>query len=370
MTATALVIGGTGPTGPEVVRVLVESGYDVAVLHRGMHEPAGATILEQVEHVHADPHFLETLTDGLGRREFDVAVATYGRMTVNVAALAGRCERFVGVGGNPLHPGLLDRGTTWPTGMRLLADETDAVVDIQPETPRQRFAAKVAAAERAVMEAHDQGAFTATYLRYPTVYGPRGLGPVERAVLARLVAGRDRLLLPDGGLAITSRLADRNAAHYVRLVLSNPAAAAGEIFQCADDEQYSLAQWVELICAAAGRTVRLVSVPGELAAPVADLMPTGVSGSPHVLVNTAKARGRLGYTDVVRPRDVLAETVRHLLERPGELAQAWVDAAAEDALLADLDRLAVRYGDGAEHERTARFQHVYDHPAAPSPAGP
>jgi nucleoside-diphosphate-sugar epimerase len=367
MAATALVIGGTGPTGPEVVRVLRELGYDVTVLHRGTHEPADAPILAQVEHVHADPHFLDTLTAGLGRREFDVVVASYGRMTVNVAALSGRCGQFVGVGGNPLHPGLLDRGTTWPSGMRLLADETDAVVATQAQTPRQRFAAKVAAAERAVMEAHQRGAFIATYLRYPTVYGRRGLGSVERAVLARLAAGRDRLLVPDGGLAITSRLADRNAAHCVRLALGNPA-AAGEVFQCADDEQYSLSQWVELICAAAGRTVPLVSVPSELAWPVRDLLPTGVSGSPHVLVSTAKARDRLGYRDVVRPREVLAETVERLLEQPGDLATVEVDDAAEDALLADLDKLAARYGSGTEEERTGRFLHVYDHPSAAATA--
>src|SRR4051794_7774522 len=34
----ALVVGGTGPTGPYVVNGLVERGYEVAILHSGRHE--------------------------------------------------------------------------------------------------------------------------------------------------------------------------------------------------------------------------------------------------------------------------------------------------------------------------------------------
>ena len=36
----ALVVGGTGPTGPLVVAGLIERGYDVAILHTGKHEVA------------------------------------------------------------------------------------------------------------------------------------------------------------------------------------------------------------------------------------------------------------------------------------------------------------------------------------------
>ncbi len=35
---TALVIGGTGPTGPVVVQGLSTCGYDVTILHGGLHE--------------------------------------------------------------------------------------------------------------------------------------------------------------------------------------------------------------------------------------------------------------------------------------------------------------------------------------------
>ena len=34
----ALVIGGTGPSGPYIVNGLLERGYDVTILHGGQHE--------------------------------------------------------------------------------------------------------------------------------------------------------------------------------------------------------------------------------------------------------------------------------------------------------------------------------------------
>ena len=54
----ALVVGGTGPTGPYIVNGLLERGYEVAIFHRGTHEIP--EIPPEVEHIHGDPHFLET----------------------------------------------------------------------------------------------------------------------------------------------------------------------------------------------------------------------------------------------------------------------------------------------------------------------
>jgi nucleoside-diphosphate-sugar epimerase len=34
----ALVVGGTGPTGPFIVNGLLQRGYKVTIFHRGTHE--------------------------------------------------------------------------------------------------------------------------------------------------------------------------------------------------------------------------------------------------------------------------------------------------------------------------------------------
>ena len=46
----ALVIGGTGPTGPFIVNGLRERGYAVTILHTGKHEVP--EIPQDVEHLH------------------------------------------------------------------------------------------------------------------------------------------------------------------------------------------------------------------------------------------------------------------------------------------------------------------------------
>ena len=50
---TALVIGGTGPTGPYVVNGLAERGYKVTILHTGRHETD--LLGPEIEHIHTDP---------------------------------------------------------------------------------------------------------------------------------------------------------------------------------------------------------------------------------------------------------------------------------------------------------------------------
>jgi len=58
----ALITGGTGPTGPFVVEGLLKRGYEVTIFHRGTHE---AELPQEVEHIHGDPHFEETIEASL-----------------------------------------------------------------------------------------------------------------------------------------------------------------------------------------------------------------------------------------------------------------------------------------------------------------
>jgi len=68
----ALVIGGTGPTGIHVVRGLVDRGYEVTIMHRGLHERAETP--PQVVHLHHDPYDADDLRSALGATTFDVVV--------------------------------------------------------------------------------------------------------------------------------------------------------------------------------------------------------------------------------------------------------------------------------------------------------
>jgi nucleoside-diphosphate-sugar epimerase len=65
---SALVVGGTGPSGPFLVNGLRERGFTVAIFHRGTHEIP--EIPDDVEHIHGDPHFRETIDVALAGRSF------------------------------------------------------------------------------------------------------------------------------------------------------------------------------------------------------------------------------------------------------------------------------------------------------------
>jgi nucleoside-diphosphate-sugar epimerase len=96
---TALVIGGTGPTGPFVVQGLVDRGFDTAILHSGKHEPP--EIPPEVEHIHTDAYDPDKVRAALEGRNFDVCIATYGRLRRNAELLVGRVGQFISVGGFP-----------------------------------------------------------------------------------------------------------------------------------------------------------------------------------------------------------------------------------------------------------------------------
>jgi nucleoside-diphosphate-sugar epimerase len=74
MSPSALVVGGTGPTGPFIVRGLQDRGFRVSILHRGSHETG--EIGADVEHIHTDPFDAEATAAALGDRRFDLAVVT------------------------------------------------------------------------------------------------------------------------------------------------------------------------------------------------------------------------------------------------------------------------------------------------------
>lgn len=364
----ALVIGGTGPTGPHLVAGLIERGYQVTLFHRGVHEPEG---LPPVEHLHGDPHFQETIAATLGDRRFDLVIATYGRTRFLADALAGRCARFIAVGGILAYRAILVPEQNDPRGAKVLTTEDDALApEPGPDPhPAARFAYLIGATERHVFGLHQAGAFQATYFRYPLIYGPRQLAPVEWSVVKRVLDGRPRLILPDGGLPIVSRCAAINAAHCVLLAVDRPEVAAGQVYNCVDDEQFTLRQWAAIVARAAGGEIEPVFLPDRLATPARGLMPMQESAE-HTLVSGRKAKIELGYADRIPPREALRETVAWLLAHPpagGEYVNLrdTFDYAAEDRLIAAYERLV------AEVERECPVEippivHGYAHPRRPA----
>jgi nucleoside-diphosphate-sugar epimerase len=325
----ALVIGGTGPTGHFIVNGLRARGYAVAMLHSGRHEVG--EIPPEVEHVHTDPFREEALRDALGARTFDVCVATYGRLRTTSRVLAGRCGRFISVGGGPAYRGYMNPALLEPAGLPVPTPEDAALVATDAEDSK---GVRIARTEAVVFEQHP----TATHFRYPYVYGPYQLVPREWCVVRRIRDRRPFIVLPEDGLTLCHYGYAENLAHAVLLAVDQPGVSAGQIYNCGDEEVLTLRQAVEIVTAALGRALEIVSMPYALAVCARPLVMQSLST--HRVFDLSKLRTQLGYRDRVPAREALARTARWLDAHPlaaggveERVLQDPFDYAAEDALV-------------------------------------
>jgi nucleoside-diphosphate-sugar epimerase len=328
-TGTALVIGGTGPTGIWVVDGLIVRGWEVTILHRGLHEaPETPT---RVHHLHADPYDEGSVREILAGRTFDLTLAMYGRVRRLAGLFQGRTGRFVAIGGVPAIRGWMNPWLFEPPGLPVPVT-AEAPTVAEPSEDEKGY--RVARTEEAVLEAHPTG----TVFRYPYAYGPYQLVPREWSVVRRILDGRRRMVIPDDGLTLHHHGYTRNLAHAVLLGVDRPEAAAGQIFNCGDEEVLSLRQWIELCAGALGADLELVSMPWDLATPTRPLLTQPLPT--HRVLDLAPLRHRLGYRDLVPARRAVADTARWLADHrpePGGQEEMVLtdpfDYAAEDRLM-------------------------------------
>lgn len=189
----ALVIGGTGPTGPFIVNGLLARGWQVQILHSGRHEVD--EIPPAVGHIHVSPHDPAALAAAIGDRRWDLCIATYGRLRAIAEIFAGRVGRFISVGGGPAYLGYMNPFVHCPEGLPGPLSEDAALVSDPAEDEKGW---RIVRTEEAVFRYHPK----ATHFRYPFVYGPYQGAPREWSVVRRVLDGRRRIVLADGGLTL------------------------------------------------------------------------------------------------------------------------------------------------------------------------
>jgi nucleoside-diphosphate-sugar epimerase len=313
-----LVIGGTGPTGIHIVRGLIDRGHEVAILHRGTHERPETPI--DVEHIHADPYDMESLSGAIGDRTFDLSVVMYGRLRRIAELLVGRTDRFVSVGGVPAIRGWMNPWLFSPEGLPVPVDESAPTVTA-PEEDEKGY--RVARTEEYVFANHPQAA----HFRYPYAYGPLQVVPREWSVVRRILDGRKFIVVADDGLTLHHHGYTENLAHAVLCGVDHADAAAGLVFNCGDDEVLSIRQVIEIIAAELGYDLEIISMPHEIATPARPLL--AQPAVTHRVLDTSLLRNRLGYRDVVPARDAVARTARWLVDNPV------APGAAEEIVLTD-----------------------------------
>ena len=355
----ALVIGGTGPTGPHIIGGLKERGYAVTMLNRGSRNHTG--IGPSVERIVGDPHFTDTLEQALAGRSFDLVVATYGRIRLVADVVANKTGRLVSVGGPPSYQGFTDPHALVPTGLPFPVPEDAPRVESAEES---LFGYKVRQTEDMLMAHHAGGGLNVSHFRYPTVYGPWQVRPTTIWWIAqRCMDGRTHAVLPEAGLTMLTRGYAQNVAHAVLLAVDQPDASAGQIYNCGDDEQYSLAQWVELVAGEMDSRLETVSVPDAYASTAREMLQFDAPCN-HQYLDRSKLQKDLGYRDRVAPREAVAQTVGWLRQNPPEddafVARLRDQYALEDQMIEIMARATDELA-ALDHVRR-QYHHAYAHP--------
>lgn len=327
----ALVIGGTGPTGPAVVRGLMQRGYDVSVYHRGYHETADLPASHQ--HLHGDPDNRNDLERDVGHSEWDLVCSMYGRLRYIADVMADRCARFIaisGIAGN-VAPALLP----YPLGRAL---------PIAEDHPRYRERSQgrevgwaVAETERGVLAHHAAGHYVATVLRYTNLYGPRVPRQWLWPIVRRVLDGRRQIIVPGDGAILRPICFTENAAHQVLLAVDRKE-AGGQVFHAVDQRTYFLTDIIRLVADALEHPLEVVGISH----PLANDLATGYADPPGLLLDAAKLTYVLGYWDLVAPEEGLRRTARWLAEYRNELDESELgglvpnpyDYETEDRLMA------------------------------------
>lgn len=359
----ALVVGGTGPTGPDVVNGLLERGFDVSVFHSGFHE---VEFDQVVRHVHGDPHFKETIADALGNETFDVVVAQYGRLRFLIDHFSGRTDHLIAIGGSTGQVAAKTAPEWGHLGRPQVLAEDQLILETDEE--RNKFGARMADAWRRLFGAHEAGAFIATYIGYPILYGPRQPGSREWSIVRRLLDGRRQIILPDGGLKLESRGYVHNVSAAPLLAVDHPEVSGGKSYVVADREIHSMRQRVETIARIMGVEIEIISIPYEFAKPAHPLY----RNSPdHRVGLSQKIRGELGYQDRYSAYEGLQTTVEWLLENPpepgGETEQQLGDPfnyEGEDKLIQAWKRASELLA-SVDYE-VPEYAHIYRHPKQPN----
>lgn len=360
----ALVIGGTGPTGPFVVEGLAARGYAVTILHGGQHEVEFA--VPGVRHIHADPHFAETLKAGIGQQTFDIVIAQYGRLRITAEIFAGLTGRLIAVGAaNGLYAGRDD--PRWgELGKSAIVPDTSAIF-ARPQHDK-KLNVRMAEAVDALFAQHASGSYAATYVGFPNVYGPRQPGPRDWSIVRRALDRRTHLVIADGGLKLDSRIFSENAAHAILLAVDKPDMAAGKRYTASDQRVYSWRQRIEFMARYLGHQFTLVDLPWDLAWPAHPLYRNNRS---HMLCDSSLIRRELGYADPVPTELGIARTIDWLVRHPVEPASE-ADRQLGDPFDYDgEDELIRRWQESVEAFGEVRVladelrSHIYRHPKKP-----
>jgi nucleoside-diphosphate-sugar epimerase len=328
-----LIIGGTILTGPFVVRQLHEMGHEVVIFHRGQHE---VDLPPDVQHIHGDRQQLPEYAGEFRRFAPDVVLDNVALTEQHARTLM---QTFRGLTRRVVVPSSID---VYRAYGRIHGTEPGPPepVPLTEEAPlREKLTQVGESHEKRWVEREVMGdpELPGTVLRLPMIYGPGDYIHRLFAHLKRMDDRRPAILLPKGWAEqrASRGYAENMAAAIVLAVVDER--ATGRIYNVAEPEGFSLAEWVSRIGQAVGWSGDIVINPKL------GIEPEAVQ---HWVVDTSRIRQELGYAEPIPLEDALRRTIEWERANPPDdafrerFAQfepgLTFDYAAEDTVLAEL----------------------------------
>jgi len=292
-----LILGGTGLTGPFVVRRLIGLGHEVMLFHRGGHE-AG---LPGVRYVHGE---MGELPSALRQYSADVVVHMWALTEPHASVFL---ERFRGAAGRAV---VISSGDVYRAYGRLKGSETGPPdpVPLDEDAPlrESRYPYGTDYDKVLVEQAlRAQSELPVTILRFPAVYGPNDAHRFGRW-LRPMIEGAREVKVEERFAAWrwTHGFAE-NVAEAVVLAATNPR-AAGRIYNVGE---LATPTWTERLVElgrAADWAGRIVTVPAQ-ELPADQRMELDFSH--HLVMDSRRIREELGYREVVEQGEAYRRTV-------------------------------------------------------------
>jgi nucleoside-diphosphate-sugar epimerase len=295
-----LVIGGTGFVGPAIVKELTRRGHAVTVYHRGERE---VELPASVTHIHGDRRDYSRFQVDLARLAPDAVVddipmnADDARSLVE--ALRGRIVSSVHLSSGDVYA----PNQPIPITEDVPANPAEAA---ELKLHGQTIPYSKVAVESVIREAQAAGDYPATILRLPAVYGPGDRLAREWFYVKRVLDGRRRIAVPDGGLGLFHRGYVDDVARAVVLALESPQ-AAGRIYNVGHEGVLTVWGITELVAEVMGHEWMIVPVAGEA------LPPTNPFAAPYPIVyDLGRIRTELNYRESVSLKEGMERTVAWL----------------------------------------------------------
>jgi nucleoside-diphosphate-sugar epimerase len=336
-----LVLGGTGFIGPCVIRDLVAEDHQVAVFTRGRRQPdlpggvrtvsgdykqlhdfrgpfralfhgdPPEVVLDMIPMTEQDARNLIRTFDGIARRIVAVSSQDVYRAWGYVVGLEGQLTDPHITEDSPL------RESRYPYRGRKLPIESGWDMDNY---------------EKVVVERVFQleSALPATILRLPMVYGPGDYAHRAFPYLKRMDDGRPAILMEEPAARWRAPWGYVEDVAAAVALAATREAAAGRIYNVAEQDNRSTAEFIAAIAEAVAWNGRVVELPqGAFPGPW-----SAYRMEQHILTDSTRIRRELGYRETVPRAEAMGRTIEwERAHPPDPFPKELFDYAAEDLAL-------------------------------------